>query len=555
MSNRLRSALLALTTTLAFVGCSDAPAAPVDASPELSIARRGPAIYVSSLTKRDTLTKDETLQLIAVGIDTRGRLLTNSNVTWSTSDSTRAVVSRSGRVTAMSASGPVTIFAKAGSITGNKAFIIKGLDVVEPPAVVVPPVVPELPPVVVPPVVVPPVVPPAVVPPVVVPPTPDVSQAWTYCADAGWQTCFFNGRRDVRMIAASGASIVTTGFSSLVCATSSFSNQTPSGSGAMRCEYGRMQTTSLPNPFPGYGLSSTVTVPLGSDGSGARLSRADPYNTPRAVDDGMGAFRTTCETASFQFNDPIVYPGRANAAHLHIFLGNTAIDANSTNASLASSGNSTCRGGTLNRSSYWAPAVYDSRTGEVQVPSTVSVYYKTGYNFDVTQTRVPPAGLRMIAGDKNATGPQQSSYWACTNVFVSPDGMIPNCGAGDELQLNISFAQCWDGVNLDSPDHKSHMAYPIYRNPPQRSTCPSTHPVLLPSISVLFHYPVKAGTSTSTWRLTSDVYSTSIRGGLSAHSDWMNGWDQPTLTKIVTLCLNRGLDCGIGNLGDGTTLY
>ena len=22
------------------------------------------------------------------------------------------------------------------------------------------------------------------------------------------------------------------------------------------------------------------------------------------------------------------------------------------------------------------------------------------------------------------------------------------------------FPQCWDGVNLDSPDHKSHMAYP-----------------------------------------------------------------------------------------------
>ncbi|MAD83961.1 MAG: hypothetical protein CL912_13445 [Deltaproteobacteria bacterium] len=46
---------------------------------------------------------------------------------------------------------------------------------------------------------------------------------------------------------------------------------------------------------------------------------------------------------------------------------------------------------------------------------------------------------------------------------------------------------CWDGVNLDSPDHKSHVAYP--KNGPQQFTgtstggaCPSTHPVKIPQI-------------------------------------------------------------------------
>jgi hypothetical protein len=36
--------------------------------------------------------------------------------------------------------------------------------------------------------------------------------------------------------------------------------------------------------------------------------------------------------------------------------------------------------------------------------------------------------------------------------------------------------RCWDGKNLDSPDHKSHMAYPTGNN------CPSTHPVRVPQI-------------------------------------------------------------------------
>lgn len=27
------------------------------------------------------------------------------------------------------------------------------------------------------------------------------------------------------------------------------------------------------------------------------------------------------------------------------------------------------------------------------------------------------------------------------------------------LELHVTFPDCWDGVRLDSPDHRSHMAY------------------------------------------------------------------------------------------------
>lgn len=43
---------------------------------------------------------------------------------------------------------------------------------------------------------------------------------------------------------------------------------------------------------------------------------------------------------------------------------------------------------------------------------------------------------------------------------------------------------CWDGKNLDSPNHKDHVAYPV--DGPSSfattGTCPSSHPVKIPQV-------------------------------------------------------------------------
>ena len=237
-----------------------------------------------------------------------------------------------------------------------------------------------------------------------------------------------------------------------------------------------------------------------------------------------------------------------------MFFGNTGISPNSTPANIASSGNSTCRGGTLNRTAYWTPALLDSGTGEVILPQFGQFYYKSGANVDVTKTRDLPVGLRIIAGNKNATAAQDATVWICGGV--NQTGMIPDCVNGvNILTLGVSFPQCWDGVNLDSPDHQSHMAYAIYQNPPAKSYCPPSHPVQLPKIDELFEFPILPGAVPSRWRLSSDMYSTSIRGGLSAHADWMSGWDPTIMHTMVTQCLNKGLDCGVGTIGGGQELY
>lgn len=384
---------------------------------------------------------------------------------------------------------------------------------------------------------------------------PVAGASWTYCVGSG-RACEFTGLRDVRLGGPSGPYVQKVAYGSIPCAPYAFDNRNPAPGQALHCDDGPMKTETLTNPMPNMGpVGATVVVPRGAPGAaGPQVRSTSSQGSPASV----GAFRTTCSLATFRFDDPIVYPGRPGASHLHMFFGNTAVNASSTPATLTAAGNSTCRGGTLNRSAYWVPALIDTRTGAAVAPSDVTVYYKTGYNMPVTAIKAAPAGLRMIAGDRSATTRQQFVSWTCRppNGSYSPEqATVPgSCAVGYTVRLTLTFPQCWDGVNLDSPDHKRHMSYPIYRSS-QKSGCPASHPVAIPEITELFDWKVTAAGASAFWRLASDMYTAASAGGLSAHADWMNGWNPATMQTFVTQCLNRGLDCGVGGLGNGTTLF
>lgn len=384
------------------------------------------------------------------------------------------------------------------------------------------------------------------------PPTTNTG-TWTFCVAAG-NSCDFEGLRIVRLGAANGPYVQKAVYHGVPCASFGFDGQDPAPGQPLHCDYGPTLTTVINNPAPGMGIAgSTVSVPMGA--AGFTVDRIGPSSERPVVNDGSGSFRTTCDLALLAFDDPIVYPGKPGASHLHMFFGNTKIRATSTSTTIADEGPSTCRGGTVNRTGYWVPAIIDTRRGEVQIPETAAFYYKSGYNVDPATVRPFPVGLKMIAGDKLATAAQDNVQWACRDHYTGDFISIPTtCPAADFVRLSIQFPQCWDGKNLDSPDHKSHMSFPNYRNPPQKSTCPASHPIVLPAITEKFEYPV-AGKNPATWRLTSDMYSTSLPGGLSAHADWMNGWKPAIIELIVTSCINKGVDCGVASLGNGTELY
>jgi hypothetical protein len=169
-----------------------------------------------------------------------------------------------------------------------------------------------------------------------------------------------------------------------------------------------------------------------------------------------------------------------------------------------------------------------------------------------------PNGLRMIAGSAKATGPQEHMDWTCLNGTAKGNlangrsATILRCADGDQLEMNIEFPQCWDGENLDSSDHKSHMAYGIgWKN---GNGCPDTHPVPVPTISFHIRHPIKAGADVSGWRLSSDTYDAGQPGGYSIHGDWWDGWDESIKKAWTDGCSRKPVSCFSDLLGDGRSL-
>ncbi|WP_018623588.1 DUF1996 domain-containing protein [Kangiella aquimarina] len=307
-----------------------------------------------------------------------------------------------------------------------------------------------------------------------------------------------------------------------------------------------------------------------------------------------GIFRINCDFAHSSYDDPIVYPGQNDAAHLHRFYGNTVVDENTTMASLYTEGESTCQGNLLNLSSYWVPAllapVYDQISGERElddngdpawqvVPAVVGnddeahevFYYSAGVD-DLDSIQPLPPGLRMIAGVASTRpGEEQDSTvarWHC-QTWESDDASnpqfsatIPECQEPDRLRMDLFFPSCWDGENLDSEDHRSHMAYPVNDGGPEGTHCPDSHPV--PVVRVSYHYafgvlpeythPVER--SSKGWRLAADMYEVTNEqaGGLSLHGDWFNAWHPSIMEAILSNCIQAGLDCHDGNLANGYRL-
>lgn len=300
-----------------------------------------------------------------------------------------------------------------------------------------------------------------------------------------------------------------------------------------------------PGDMPRY---DPKTIPAPAVGhSEVRLQRTGEM--PAKSGDGVGAFRTLCKRSHFNRDDSLLYPGQPGRAHLHMYWGNTASDANSTPESIRATGNSTCLGGIANRSTYWVPAVIDTKDGAVIDMEIAHVYYKTSYAGVKPESVQPiPPGLRMIAGDM--MGKAAIPSWDAAYRFQcgGKHGVsIPSgCTSGD-LTMELFFPQCWDGKNLTAPDHKSHMAYPS-------NGCPASHPIALPEITYTVHFPIPSGRNTSNWRLSSDNYKDGP-GGYSMHGDWINGWE-PSLPPIWTsLILNQSRDGGSHMLGDGRSFY
>jgi hypothetical protein len=262
---------------------------------------------------------------------------------------------------------------------------------------------------------------------------------------------------------------------------------------------------------------------------------------------GDGQFRAACQYSHFAADDPIVYPGQPGRSHLHMFFGNTAVDAFTTTRDLVDSGGGTCNGFELNRSGYWTPALLDGR-GNAVVPEMIILYYKTKQPERVERM---PQGLKMIAGNANRESFEASDFlfWSCGDSGRAYDktNRIPDCG-GDTINASIVFPQCWDGRNLDSADHRSHMALVS-----PHADCPSSHPIRLPQISILLYFPGQP--SVDGWHLSSDHGGGFNTGpGATLHADWWGGWNDEAMDLWIDGCMVAARNCSFGQTGTDRVL-
>lgn len=244
----------------------------------------------------------------------------------------------------------------------------------------------------------------------------------------------------------------------------------------------------------------------------------------------VAEFLADCPYSHRLPDDPIVFPGLPGASHMHSFFGSRVTNAHTTVTDLLN-GPSNCNPA-VDKSSYWVPTLYNNNA-PVEPTITTFYYLGEGVRPDITARIQPfPLGLRIVAGNARATGPDATTIarWSCLHaghVVASKD--FVTCPSGTMLESYLDFPQCWNGRDLDSADHKSHMAYPV------GDQCPSSHPVPVPKLRQVLRYPVSG--NPAGFRLASG-------GGFTMHGDFFNAWPVAELERRVRDCIRPIIKCG-----------
>ena len=339
---------------------------------------------------------------------------------------------------------------------------------------------------------------------------------------------------------------------------------------------------SVPVSAPSNGLSGEADIADNFD--------TNSWLTPAVAESGspdqVGAFRFTCLAGQLAKDDPLMYPGQPGKSHLHQFFGNDGTNASSTYTSLRTTGGSSCTrstGTSPQRSAYWMPAMLDGAGNAVKA-DWMNTYYKQLPASNPACGSAPdashvgycvgmPNGLRYILGynmTKGTGGPTDTTsidYWKMGFDCVTTDGQgtsytgvkhtiadiaaTGQCPVGAWLRAYLTFPDCWDGKNLDTADHRSHMAYATGALLQGELACPADHPYKIPEIAIQAFFTTDANFQAGKWHLSSDEMMPGTTPGTTLHMDYWEAWSPTVKNLWQKYCIDGHLSCAAGNLGNG----
>jgi hypothetical protein len=293
--------------------------------------------------------------------------------------------------------------------------------------------------------------------------------------------------------------------------------------------------------------ASPATGPFPTDFTGIGAVAASPAPVP-----GPGASTGTvtedCGVDAENHHNAdnlVVSPGLTNGAHhTHDYVGNLSTTAFSTNASLAAAP-TTCTDG--DKSTYFWPVLrrqdqpgtdphavgggHDGNLGRILPPASVTVQFQGNPAGAVVPM---PRFLRMITGDPVAATvglAQAHAQWGCSGFADRHTMLYPRCPSGQRLTRTFDFPSCWNGLDTDSENHRTHVLFPA-----ADGVCPpATFPV--PRLHVVVAYDVRPGTP-----IAVDAFPEQKHSPVTDHSGFVDVMTDHRMTAVVA-CLNSGRRC------------